>query len=186
MRTTLDIACLTWAWALRLKSPKSTHTFTVLLLGLAFYAEDPDRVRNAVKIFIFLDLSLAEGIEAALVVRRWDTALDSNTLTSYTDNATLMTKQRISPIMRWEGSSKMLKQWLVLIYVILAPPRAAPSSAQAQHSCQRIQGGQYTFPCAGPIATRHVGSSHPYRPDGIQRDLSESLRHPTAGTLAKL
>ena len=57
-------------------------------------------------IFMLLDLSIAEGTEAALVAWQWDTALDSNTLMSYTDTAVLMTKQRISQIIGWEGQPR--------------------------------------------------------------------------------
>ena len=37
-----------------------------------------------------LDLSLSAGSEASMVTRRWDTALDANTLTSYGYAAALM------------------------------------------------------------------------------------------------
>ena len=52
-------------------------------------------------IFMFPDLSISAGTEAALVARRLDTALNSNTLTSYANTDVLMTKQRVSPIMEW-------------------------------------------------------------------------------------
>ena len=71
---------------------------------------------------MLLDLSIAEGTEAALVAWQWDTALDSNMLTSYTNTAVLMIKQQISPIVIWEGAAKTLEQWLMLLDVILGPP----------------------------------------------------------------
>ena len=78
------------------------------------------------KIFMFPYLYLAAGAEAALVSRRWETALESNTLTSYADTVALMTKQRIYPIMGWEGASKILNQWIVLLDLILGPPDLHP------------------------------------------------------------
>ena len=120
--TALDITCLTQVQALRLKPPKITHSVAVLLLSLAFHTEDPNGVSDATYIFMFPDLSLLVGTEAALVVRQWDTVLDSNLLTSYADTAALMKKQRILKIVGSEGASKMLEQWLVLINVILGPP----------------------------------------------------------------
>ena len=89
------------ARSLRLKSPSITHTVAFLLLGLAFHTEYPDGVSYAVNIFMFPDLSISAGTEAALVARRLDTALNSNTLTSYANTDVLMTKQRVSPIMEW-------------------------------------------------------------------------------------
>ena len=80
----------------------------VLLLELHFHTEDPDCVNDTVKIFMFPDLSLSEGSEASMVTRRWDTALDANTLTSYADAAALMKQQRILPIVGWEAAAKML------------------------------------------------------------------------------
>ena len=94
-----EIACLAPEWALIIKAPNITHMVTVILLGFNFHTEDPVRVRDAVNIFVFLDLSLAAGTKAALVAWRWETVLDSNTLTSYAKTSALMTKQRISPIM---------------------------------------------------------------------------------------
>ena len=99
--TVLEIACLARVWALRIKLPKITHMVAFLILGVAFHTEDPNGESDAVNIFMFPDLSLAAGTKAALVARRWETSLDSNTLTYYSDTAALMTKQRISPIMVW-------------------------------------------------------------------------------------
>ena len=64
------------------KFPRVTHAVAVLLLGLNFFTEDPDCVNNTVNIFQFPNLSLSEGSEASMVTRRWDTALDTNKMTS--------------------------------------------------------------------------------------------------------
>ena len=80
----------------------------VLLLGLHFHTEDPDCVNDTVNIFQFPDLSLSAGSEASMVTRQRDTALDANTLTSYTDAAEIIKQQRIPPIVGWEAAAKML------------------------------------------------------------------------------
>ena len=67
-----------------------THSVAVLLLGIHFQTEDPDCVNDTVNIFQFPDLSLSARSEASMVTRRWDKALDANTLTSYNDAAALM------------------------------------------------------------------------------------------------
>ena len=117
--TTLDIACLALAHTLRIKRPNITYMVEFLLLGLAFHTEDPDGVSNALNIFMFLDISLEEGEEAAMVAWQWDTALYSNTIKLYTDTTALVTKQKISPIIGWEGAAKMLEQGLVLLNIII-------------------------------------------------------------------
>ena len=70
----------------------------VLLLGLQFFTKYPDCVKYTVNIFQFPELSLSAGSEASMVTRRWDTTLDTNTLTSYADAAAPMKQQRIPPI----------------------------------------------------------------------------------------
>ena len=85
-----------------------THALAVLLLGIHFHTEDSDCVNDTVNIFQFPDLSLSAGSEASMVNRRWDTALDSNTLTAYADAAALMKQQRIPPIVGWEAAANML------------------------------------------------------------------------------
>ena len=99
----------------------------LLLLGLHFHTEDPDCVNDTVNIFMFPDLSLSAGSEATMVTRRWDTALDANTLTSYADAAALMKQQRIPPIVGWESAAKMLEQWLVVVTVLLGPQERHPA-----------------------------------------------------------
>ena len=99
----------------------------VLLLGLHFFTEDPDCKNDTVNIFQFPDLSLSSGSEASMVPRRWDTTLGANTMTSYIDASALMKKQRIPPIVGWEAAEKILKQWLVVVTVLLGPQERHPA-----------------------------------------------------------
>ena len=62
-----------------------------------------------------------------MVTQRWDTALDTNTLTSYMDVAALMKQHRIPPIVGWEAAAKMLEQWLVVATVLLRPQERHPA-----------------------------------------------------------
>ena len=131
----------------------------VLLLGHHFFTKDPDYVNDTVKIFQFPDLSLSAGSEASIVTRRWETALDANTMTSYADAAALMKQQIISPIVGWEASANMIDQWRVVVTVLLGPQERHPSvfelatlltAAEEVNSCLRSTGGG---------ATRHAGRS---------------------------
>ena len=54
-----------------------------------------------------------------MVTRRWNTALDSNTMTSYADAAALMKQQRIPTIVGWEAAAKIMEQWLVVVTVLI-------------------------------------------------------------------
>ena len=121
------MACRESARALRCKAPRVTHTVEVLLLGLHFHTEDPDCVNDTVNIFMFPELSLSAGSEASMVTRRWDTALDANTLTSYADAAALIKQKRIPPMVGWEAAEKMFEQWLVVVTVLLGPQERHPS-----------------------------------------------------------
>ena len=73
----------------------------VLFLGLHFFTGYPNFVNNIVNIFQFPDLSHSLGSEVSMVPRRWESALDANTMTSYADAAALMNQQRIPPIIGW-------------------------------------------------------------------------------------
>ena len=63
---------------------------TVLLLGLHFFNNDPNCVNDTVNISQFPYFPLSARYETYMVTRRWDTALDANTMTSYTNAAALM------------------------------------------------------------------------------------------------
>ena len=86
----LDIACQNKARELRYKAPRTSHIVDGLLMSLDFYTEDTDRVGDTVKIFLLPDLSLTEISEATLVARRWDTALDSSILMTFTNTVALL------------------------------------------------------------------------------------------------
>ena len=111
---------------LRCKAPQVTYAVTLLLLGLQFFTKYPDCVNDTVNIFQFHDLSLSAGSEVSMVTRRWDTALDSNTMTSYADAAALKKQQRILPTVVSEVTEKMLEKWLVVVTVLLGPQERHP------------------------------------------------------------
>ena len=79
-----------------------------LLLSLALYAEDPDRVGDIVNIFMFPYLYHSASFKATLVERQWGTALDSSTLTTFVDTASILQSKKVAPIIGWEAAVSML------------------------------------------------------------------------------
>ena len=61
-----------------------------------------------------------------MVNRRWDTALESNTMTSYADAAALMKQQCIPLIVGSEAAANMLEQWIVVVIVLLGKQERHP------------------------------------------------------------
>ena len=78
-------------------------------------------VEDTEKIFLFLDLSLSAGSEAALVARRWYMALNISTLTMYTDTATRLHLQKINPVVGLEAAVSIMQQWVVFLTLIPGP-----------------------------------------------------------------
>ena len=107
---------------MRYKDTRISHAVTVLIINLAFFIEDPYGVGYTVDILLFPKLSLSAGSEAVLVAQRWYIALDSSTLTTYTDTASLLHPHNISPITGWESTVSMLEQWAVFFSVMLRLP----------------------------------------------------------------
>ena len=54
------------------------HAVVVLLMALKFHTEDPDGVGDVINIFIFPDISLSVGLEAALMKRKCDAILEGS------------------------------------------------------------------------------------------------------------
>ena len=55
---------------MHLKATRITQNMAVLPLRLAFHTEEPDRVSDAVNIFMLPDLSLIAGLEKAMIELR--------------------------------------------------------------------------------------------------------------------
>ena len=82
-------------------APRIFHTMAGLVLNLVIFTEEPD-------ILLFPDLFIKSGLEAALVERSWDTALDSSLSIMYADTSTLLQRQKIVPIVGWEAVVNIL------------------------------------------------------------------------------
>ena len=54
-------------------------------------------------------------------------ALDSSTLTTYSDTALLLQHQKVDPIIIWEAAGNMLDQWEVFLMVILGSSSSHPA-----------------------------------------------------------
>ena len=51
--------------------PHIPHAITVIVMTFAFHTKDPDGVGDALKTFVFPDLSPSVGLESALHYARW-------------------------------------------------------------------------------------------------------------------
>ena len=131
----------------------------LLLLGLHLFTKDPDCVNDTFNIFHFPDLSLYAGSKASMVTQIWDTALDTNTLTSYTNAAALMKQQRIPPIVGWKVATKMLEQCLVMVTVLLGP--------QERYSA--------VFELATLLEAANKVNSHLQSQAAVQQDMLDAL-----------
>ena len=58
------------AESLRFRLPRIYHAVAVMVMALTFHTKDPDRVGDALNIFLFPDLSPLVGLEAALLTRK--------------------------------------------------------------------------------------------------------------------
>ena len=96
-----------------------SHIVAGILLSLALYIEDPDRVRDTVNIFLFTDLSLSAISEATLVSRRWGTAPDSSPLVNFKEIASLLQRKNVDPVIGLQAAVIMLEKWKVFFEVIL-------------------------------------------------------------------
>ena len=63
------------AESLRFCLPRIPHAVAVMVMALAFHIKDPDRVGDALNIFLFPNLFPSVGLEAALHTRKWDAIL---------------------------------------------------------------------------------------------------------------
>ena len=106
---------------MHLKPPLVTHTVEVLLLGLEFHTEYPNGVSDVFNIFMSPYFSLEAGSKAAMIAWRWDTALESITLMSYSKTAALLNNYHILSIIRWEGTPKILGQCLLMLNFLIGP-----------------------------------------------------------------
>ena len=80
------------------------QAIVVMVMALAFHTKYPDGVGGALNIFLFLDLSLSAGSEAALMTIKWDSMLGGGGggLTCFADTSLLMGKQKVSPTADWD------------------------------------------------------------------------------------
>ena len=77
---------------LRLRSPHISHAIVVLVLGLAFYSEDPNGVGESINVFLFLGLFPSTGSKATLMARITHAILGGGALTCFTGTRLLLAK----------------------------------------------------------------------------------------------
>ena len=100
-RVDVYIECLQKAHSLRYKPPWIYHVVVGLILKKYFHTEDPDRVGDILNIFLLTSISLLSGSKTVLVVRMWDTELDSSTIMMYDNTVSLLQRQDRYPIVGW-------------------------------------------------------------------------------------
>ena len=76
----MEADCRRTTDSLRFRLPCTPHAVAVMVMALTFNTEYPDEVGDALNIFLFPDLSPLEGLEAALLTRKWDTILGGRNL----------------------------------------------------------------------------------------------------------
>ena len=123
----MEAACRRTAESLCFRPPCTPYAVAVMVMELAFHTNDPDRVEDALNIFLFPYLSPLEGSEAALLTRNWDAILGGGTLTSFADTILLMGKQKVAPIAGWDESASELEAWNIFCTVFLGDDGVHPS-----------------------------------------------------------
>ena len=76
----MEAACQRTADGLRFPLPRIPHAVVVMVVALDFHTEDPDGVGDALNIFLFPYLSPSEGLEADLLMWKWDAILGGDLL----------------------------------------------------------------------------------------------------------
>ena len=99
-----------------------------MVMALAFHTEDPDRVRDALNIFLFPDLSPSAGSDTALLTRKWDAILGVGTLTSFENTSLMMRNQKVAPIAGWDKAASQLEAWAMFCTVFLGDDEVHPAT----------------------------------------------------------
>ena len=92
-------------WTSLQPPPCIPHSAAVMVIVIAFHTEDPDRVGDALKIFLFLDLPPSAGLEAPVMTRKWDDILGEGTLNFFSGTSPMMGKQKVDPIAGWDEAA---------------------------------------------------------------------------------
>ena len=99
-----------------------------MVMAFTFHTKYPDRVGDALNIFLFPDLSPSAGLEAALLTRKWDAILGGGTLTSFADTSLRMVKYKVTPITVWDEAESELEAWAVFWTVFLGDDGVHPNT----------------------------------------------------------
>ena len=92
------------------------------------YSEDLDGVGDAIKIFLFLDLSPSARSKVTLLSRRWDIILGEGGLTSFANMILLIAKQKFERVTRWEDAENQIEAWGVFYKVLLEDAALQPTT----------------------------------------------------------
>ena len=100
-----------------------------MVLDLAFKSKDPNGVGDAVKIFLFPDLSPASGSEAVLLIWRWNVVFVGGKLTSLANTILLLGRQKFAPVESWDEAASQLEVWSVFCMDLLGAGDTYPATA---------------------------------------------------------
>ena len=96
-----------------------SHSAAVMVLDLAFYTKDTDRVGDAVNMILLPELPPSEGFEAALLERWWDAILGGGTLTYFANTSLLLGQKKATPVVTWYKSTSQIEDWYLFCMVFL-------------------------------------------------------------------
>ena len=100
----------------------------IMVIALTFHTKDPDRVGDALNIFLFPDLSPFAGSEAEIVTRKLDAILGGGTLTLFVEKSLLMEKQKVVTVAGWYKAASQLENWAVFFMVFLGDDGVQPAT----------------------------------------------------------
>ena len=66
-------------YSIRFRPPRIPHAITFMGLALKFHTKDPNRVGDALNIFLFPDLPPSARSKAAFLTRKWEAILGAGT-----------------------------------------------------------------------------------------------------------
>ena len=97
-RLDMETTCHTTADQLRFQSSQISHAVKLLLLCLYFYFNYLEDAGNAIKTFLFPDLSPSVRSKADPLACWWDEILGGRVLTSFVDTSLLLANKNLDPI----------------------------------------------------------------------------------------
>ena len=136
----MEAACWRTAENLRFRPQCIPQAVTIMVMALVLHTKDPDGVGDALNTFLLPDLFPSSGLEAALLMRKWDTILGGGTSTFFADTSLLMGQQKVTSIIGWYKSASQLEAWTVFCTVFLGYYGVHPATYEMFFLLEEISG----------------------------------------------